>query len=190
MYFFFINILFLNKAIGISEDNEKAKVAIEMFTTIIAQFVAKYAVSLNGIDAMVFTGGIGENQINIRKKICNYLKFMGLEIDEQTNNVRGEEILITKPESKIKAYIIPTNEELVIARDTKELVENIKILQKKYVRTQDEKVKEELDAKQARLDSIPLYDSYQKKLAEVNRKIDFIKDELNDYFYKVVNHEK
>lgn len=74
--------------------------------------------------------------------------------------------------------------------EIKELVDAIKVLQKKYVRTQDEKVKEELDAKQARLDSIPLYDSYQKKLAEVNKKIDFIKDELNDYFYKVVNEKK
>ena len=107
------------------EDKPKAKIAIELFTKTIAQFVAKYAVSMGGLDVVVFTGGIGENQINIRKKICNYLKFMGLEIDEEVNNVRGEEILITKPESKIKAYIIPTNEELVIARDTKALVENM-----------------------------------------------------------------
>jgi len=107
------------------EDKPKAKIAIELFTKTIAQFVAKYAVSMGGLDVVVFTGGIGENQINIRKKICNYLKFMGLEIDEEVNNVRGEEILITKPESKIKAYIIPTNEELVIARDTKTLVENM-----------------------------------------------------------------
>lgn len=107
------------------EDKPKAKIAIELFTKSIAQYVAKYAVSMGGVDVVVFTGGIGENQINIRKKICNYLKFMGLEIDEEINNVRGEEILITKPESKIKAYIIPTNEELVIARDTKALVENM-----------------------------------------------------------------
>ena len=107
------------------EDKPKAHIAIEIFTKSIAQFIAKYAVSMGGIDLVVFTGGIGENQINIRKKICNYLKFMGLEIDEEVNNVRGEEILITKPESKIKAYIIPTNEELVIARDTKALVENM-----------------------------------------------------------------
>ena len=107
------------------EDKPKAHIAIEIFTKSIAQFVAKYAVSMGGLDLVVFTGGIGENQINIRKKICNYLKFMGLEIDEEINNVRGEEILITKPESKIKAYIIPTNEELVIARDTKALVENM-----------------------------------------------------------------
>lgn len=104
------------------EDKPKAHIAIELFTKSIAQFIAKYAVSMGGLDVVVFTGGIGENQINIRKKICNYLKFMGLEIDEEVNNVRGEEILITKPGSKIKAYIIPTNEELVIARDTKNLV--------------------------------------------------------------------
>ena len=107
------------------EDKPKAHTAIEIFTKSIAQFIAKYAVSMGGIDLVVFTGGIGENQINIRKKICNYLRFMGLEIDEEVNNVRGEEILITKPESKIKAYIIPTNEELVIARDTKALVEGV-----------------------------------------------------------------
>ena len=107
------------------ETKPKAKVAIEMFTKSIAQYVARYAVSMGGVDLVVFTGGIGENQINIRKKICNYLKFMGLEIDEVANNVRGEEVVITKPESKIKAYIVPTNEELVIARDTKALVENI-----------------------------------------------------------------
>ena len=106
------------------DDKPKAKLAIELFTKTIAQFVAKYAVSMGGLDVVVFTGGIGENQINIRKKICNYLKFMGLEIDEEKNDVRGEEVLITKPESKIRAYIIPTNEELVIARDTKKLIEN------------------------------------------------------------------
>jgi acetate kinase len=104
------------------EDKTKAHIAIELFTKSIAQFIAKYAVSMKGIDVVVFTGGIGENQINIRKKICKNLEFMGLIIDEDKNNVRGEEVLITKPESKIKAYIIPTNEELVIARDTKNLI--------------------------------------------------------------------
>ena len=103
-------------------DKPKAHIAIELFTKSIAQFIAKYAVSMKGIDVVVFTGGIGENQINIRKKICRNLEFMGLVIDEDKNNVRGEEVLITKPESKIKAYIIPTNEELVIARDTKNLI--------------------------------------------------------------------
>ena len=104
------------------EDKPKAKIAINLFTKTIAQFIAKYAVSMGGLDLVVFTGGIGENQINVRKKICKYLEFMGLIIDEDKNNVKGEEVLITKPESKIKAYIIPTNEELVIARDTLKLI--------------------------------------------------------------------
>ena len=104
------------------ESKPKAKIAINLFTKTIAQFIAKYAVSMGGLDIVVFTGGIGENQINVRKKICNYLEFMGLIIDENKNNVRGEETLITKPETKIKAYIIPTNEELVIARDTLNLI--------------------------------------------------------------------
>ena len=104
------------------DDKPKAKVAIELFTKTIAQFVAKYAVSLKGIDAVVFTGGIGENQINIRKKICENLEWMGLNIDLDKNNVKGEEIEISKEDSKVKAYIIPTNEELVIARDTKALI--------------------------------------------------------------------
>ena len=84
------------------EDKPKAHIAIELFTKSISQFIAKYAVSMKGLDVVVFTGGIGENQINIRKKICKNLEFMGLIIDEEKNDVRGEEILITKPESKIK----------------------------------------------------------------------------------------
>ncbi len=108
------------------DDKPKAKIAIELFTKTIAQFIAKYAVSMKGIDVVVFTGGIGENQINVRKKICEYLEWMGLIIDVDKNNVRGEEVLITKPESKVRAYVIPTNEELVIARDTKKLVEGNK----------------------------------------------------------------
>lgn len=107
------------------EDKPKAKVAIEMFTKIIAQFIAKYAVSLKGIDAVVFTGGIGENQINIRKKICENLEWMGLKIDLEKNNVKSIETKISTKESKVAVYIIPTDEEMVIARDTKALVENL-----------------------------------------------------------------
>ena len=107
------------------EDKPKAKVAIDMFTKIIAQFVAKYAVSLKGIDAIVFTGGIGENQINIRKSICENLAWMGVEIDLDKNNVRSEETKISTESSKVLTYIIPTDEEMVIARDTKALVEEL-----------------------------------------------------------------
>ena len=105
------------------DDKPKAKVAIELFTKIIAQFVAKYAVSLKGIDAVVFTGGIGENQINIRKKICENLEWMGLKLDLERNNVRSEEKKISTDDSKIAAFVIPTDEEMVIARDTKRIVE-------------------------------------------------------------------
>lgn len=105
------------------DGNEKAKIAIDCFTYSIASYIAKYAVAMNGIDIVVFTGGVGENQINIRKSVCKQLAFMGLELDEEANNVRGEEVLITKPTSKIKAYIVPTNEELMIARDTMKLIQ-------------------------------------------------------------------
>ena len=103
-------------------DNERAKIAMESFKYAVASYIAKYAVAMNGIDAIVFTGGVGENQINIRKGICKQLEFMGVIVDEEANNVRGEERLITKPESKIRAYIIPTNEELMIAKETLRLV--------------------------------------------------------------------
>ena len=107
------------------DDKPKAKIAIELFTKTIAQFVAKYAVSLKGIDVVVFTGGIGENQINIRKKICENLEWMGLKIDLKKNNVRSVETKISTEDSKILTYIIPTDEEMVIAKDTKAIVETL-----------------------------------------------------------------
>ena len=106
-----------------NEGDEKAKIAIESFKYAVASYIAKYAVAMNGIDYIVFTGGVGENQINIRKGICEQLRFMGVEIDTELNNIRGEERLISKPESKIKVYIIPTNEELMIAKETLRLVQ-------------------------------------------------------------------
>ncbi len=106
-------------------DNPKAKLAIDLFTKTIAQFIAKYAVSMNGIDAIVFTGGIGENQINIRKKICENLEWMGVKLDLDANNIRSEEKKISSSDSKVTVYIIPTDEEMAIARDTKSIVENI-----------------------------------------------------------------
>ena len=95
---------------------------METFKYSIASYIAKYAVAMNGVDYIVFTGGVGENQINIRKGICEQLKFMGVDIDVEANNIRSEEKLISKPESKVKVYIIPTNEELMIAKETERLV--------------------------------------------------------------------
>ena len=106
------------------DGNKEAKVAIEEFTYSIAGFVAKYAVALGSVDYIVFTGGIGENQVNIRKSVCEKLKVLGVEIDDDLNNVKGEEKVISTSNSKIKVYIIPTNEELMIARETKRLIQN------------------------------------------------------------------
>jgi len=103
-------------------DNEDAKIAVDVFTNMIAQYVARYAVVLDGINVLVFTGGIGENQVNVRKAICEKLKFMGLEIDLDKNNSKGEEIKISTSNSSIEVWIVPTNEELVIARDTADLI--------------------------------------------------------------------
>ena len=105
-----------------NEGDEAAKLSVENFNYAIASYVAKYAVAMNGIDYIIFTGGIGENQINIRKGICEKLKFMGVDLDIDANNMRGEEKLISKPESKIKVYVVPTNEELMIAKETLRLI--------------------------------------------------------------------
>ena len=105
-----------------NEGNERARIAINSFNYSIAGYIAKYAAEMDGIDYIVFTGGIGENQINIRKGICEKLKFMGIEIDLDANNIRGEERVISKPNSRVKVYIIPTNEELMIAKETKEKI--------------------------------------------------------------------
>lgn len=103
-------------------ENERAAIAIEKFKYEIAGYIAKYAVSMNGIDYIVFTGGVGENQINIRKGICEKLEFMGVKVDVEANNMRGEEKEISTPDSKIKVYVVPTNEELMIARETARLI--------------------------------------------------------------------
>ncbi len=105
-----------------NKGTERAKMAIEQFNYSIASFIAKYAVAMKGIDYIIFTGGIGENQINIRKGICEKLEFMGVKLDSEENNMRGEEKLISTPDSKVKVYVIPTNEELMIAKETKRLV--------------------------------------------------------------------
>ena len=104
--------------------NPRAKIAIELFIKIIAKFIAEYAVSLNGLDAIVFTGGIGENQIEVRKRICERLGWMGVKIDENKNNVKSEQVEISSKDATIRTFVIPTNEELVIARDTLSIVNN------------------------------------------------------------------
>ncbi len=107
------------------EGNERAILARKAYCYLVAQYIAKYGVSMQGIDVIAFTAGIGENQINIRKMICENLEWLGVKIDLGKNNCRGEEVEISTPDSKIKVWVVPTNEELVIARDTKQIVENL-----------------------------------------------------------------
>lgn len=107
-----------------SYTNTDAKIAIDIFTSTVAQYIARYAVKLGGIDVLVFTGGIGENQIQIRRTICEQLAFVGLEIDTEKNNIKGEEREISTNISKIKAYVIPTDEEMMIANETMHLVKS------------------------------------------------------------------
>ncbi len=105
-----------------NEGNPDAVVAINKFVSTIAQYVARYAAVMEGIDAIVFTGGIGENQFRIRNKICKKLKFMGVDFDEEKNNEFRDEGEISKPDSKVKVFVIPTDEEMVIAKDTLNLI--------------------------------------------------------------------
>ena len=102
--------------------NERAQLAIDNFVYQVAGYIGKLAVQMKGVDVITFAGGIGENGISARKQICEYLEFMGVKIDDEKNNCRGKEVEITTPDSKVKVYVIPTNEELMIARDTAELV--------------------------------------------------------------------
>ena len=106
----------------VAQGDERSRIAIENYKYTVAQYIAKYAVTMDGIDAIVFTAGVGENQINIRKGICEHLKFMGVKLDLDKNNVRSEEREISTADSAVKVYIIPTDEEMVIARDTLNLI--------------------------------------------------------------------
>ena len=107
---------------AVAEGNKKAKLAFDVFNYRIKKYVGAYAAAMGGVDALVFTGGIGENSKLVRKEVCSDMEFIGIEFDEEANNnVKGESF-ITKPTSKVKALRIPTNEELVIALDTEEIV--------------------------------------------------------------------
>ena len=107
---------------GIKNGNERCILAQEMYVKRIVEYIAKYYVLLGGCDAIVFTAGVGENSISTRKEILNKLAVLGIKVDEEANNVRGEEKKITTDDSAVPAYIIPTNEELMIAKDTYSLV--------------------------------------------------------------------
>lgn len=104
--------------------NEIAQLALDIYVYRIAKYIGAYAAAMNGVDSIVFTAGVGENSPYVREKVCEYLGFLGVKIDRQLNDVKGLERIISTPDSKVAVLIVPTNEELVIARDTKYIVEN------------------------------------------------------------------
>ena len=104
-----------------SQGDERSILALESRAYIIAQYIAKFIVSLNGVDVITFAGGIGENGFEERERICNYLECFGIKLDKEKNKIRGEEAEISTADSRVKLYIVPTNEEIMIATDTYEL---------------------------------------------------------------------
>lgn len=103
------------------DTDPRAAEAIEVYVTRIKEYIGSYAALMNGVDVIVFTAGVGENATWVREEVLEGVSFLGLEVDKEKNNVRGKLTEITTPESKVKAFIIPTNEELMISRDTYEL---------------------------------------------------------------------
>ncbi len=105
------------------EGNERAQLALKMYDYRIKKYIGAYAAALGGVDVVVFTAGVGENQTSTRAQACKGLEFMGIKIDEAKNaTIHGEEAIISTPDSKVKVVVVPTDEEIVIARDTKELI--------------------------------------------------------------------
>ena len=102
--------------------NARAALAIDVFAYRVAKYVGAYTAAMNGVDNIVFTAGIGENAGLVRTKVCSYLGYLGITIDEEANGKRGEEIVISTPDSKVKVLVVPTNEEVAIARETVALV--------------------------------------------------------------------
>ena len=104
------------------EGNKRAQLAIDNFVYQVVGYIGRFAAQMKGVDVITFEAGIGENGIDVRKEICDYLGYLGVKIDEEKNNRRGKEVEISTPDSKVKVYVVPTNEELMIARETMELV--------------------------------------------------------------------
>jgi acetate kinase len=107
-----------------AEGNKKAILALKMYNYRIKKYIGAYAAAMGGVDAIVFTAGVGENQVSMRAESCAGLEFLGIKIDPAKNNVRGKEAEISTDDSRVKVWVVPTDEEIVIARDTMELVQN------------------------------------------------------------------
>ena len=101
-----------------NEGNERAKLAVEVFSYRTAKYIGSYIAAMNGVDAIVFTAGLGENNIVVREQILDHFGYMGIILDKEANQIRGEEKIISTPDSKVTVAVIPTNEELAIAHET------------------------------------------------------------------------
>ena len=101
-----------------AKGNERAKLALDMFCYQVKRYIGAYAAAMGGVDAIVFTAGVGENDIHTRQQVCSGLEFLGVKLDADRNNVRGKATEISAADSKVKVFLIPTNEELAIAQDT------------------------------------------------------------------------
>ena len=108
---------------AVKEGNKKAKYAFDIFNYRVKKYIGAYASAMGGVDAVVFTGGIGENALDVRSEVCSEMEFIGIEFDEEKNS--KNETIISKETSKVKVLVIPTNEELVIALDTAQIVKNL-----------------------------------------------------------------
>lgn len=107
---------------AVEEGNERAIMALNMYEYRITKYIGAYTAALGGVDVIVFTGGVGENQTGTRERICKQLAFLGIEFDVEKNKTRGEEIELSTPNSKVRVVVIPTDEEYMIARDTEAIV--------------------------------------------------------------------
>jgi len=105
-----------------AEGNKRARLALDMYNYRIKKYIGAYAAAMGGVDIIVWTAGVGENQVGTRLDACSHLEFLGIKIDEEANKVRGEETIISTPDSKVTVCVIPTDEELVIASDTMKIV--------------------------------------------------------------------
>ena len=107
---------------GAAKGDENCQLALDKFCYEVAKYVGAYAAALNGLDVLTFTAGVGENGPDTRASVCSYLEYLGVKLDPEKNKVRGKEMLISTPDSKVQVWVVPTNEELMIAQDTAELV--------------------------------------------------------------------
>lgn len=116
---------FRDVEIAAEEGHERSQLALKIFQNRVKKYIASYAAIMGGLDLIVFTGGLGENSAMDREAITSGLEFMGVEIDKEANKFRGAERCFAKDSSKVRVMVVPTNEELMIARDTKEIIESL-----------------------------------------------------------------